>query len=245
MWQNDKSPEAAGRLDNLKELVRALAEFESLGGFLEHVSLVMDNDEAVTDDKITLMTLHAAKGLEFDTVFLPGWEEGLFPHQRALDEGGTAGLEEERRLAYVGLTRARKRAFIFYTANRQVYGYWQSVLPSRFIKELPEENVEREAPLGLNGTRGSRSFEASDRTATAFAGSQWQSHARRSVPLIDAVSYQVTPRHGPDQAFETGQRVFHQKFGYGRVVAVNGDKLDIQFEKAGAKKVIQSFVEAV
>ncbi len=140
--------------------MRALGEFESLGGFLEHVSLVMDNDEAVTDDKITLMTLHGAKGLEFDTVFLPGWEEGLFPHQRALDEGGNAGLEEERRLAYVGLTRARKRAFIFYTANRQVYGYWQSVLPSRFIKELPEDNVEREAPLGLNGTRGGRSFEA-------------------------------------------------------------------------------------
>ncbi len=238
MWQRDKSPEAAGRLENLKELVRALGEFESLGGFLEHVSLVMDNDEAVTDDKITLMTLHSAKGLEFDTVFLPGWEEGLFPHQRALDEGGTAGLEEERRLAYVGLTRARKRAFIFYTANRQVYGYWQSVLPSRFIKELPEENVERDAPLGLNGTRGGRSFEA-------FGGAQRQSHARRPAPLIDAVSYRVTPRDGAHQAFETGQRVFHQKFGYGRVVAVDGDKLDIQFEKAGAKKVIQSFVEAV
>ena len=245
MWQRDKSPEAAGRLENLKELVRALADFESLGGFLEHVSLVMDNDEAVTDDKITLMTLHGAKGLEFETVFLPGWEEGLFPHQRALDEGGNAALEEERRLAYVGLTRARRRAFIFYAASRQVYGYWQSVLPSRFIKELPEENVIREAPPGLRGAQAGRGSGAVERSAAAFAGSQWQSQPRRSAPLIDAVSYRVTPRDDAGQAFETGQRVFHQKFGYGRVVAVDGDKLDIQFEKAGSKKVIQSFVEAV
>ena len=245
MWRNDKTPEAEGRLENLKELVRALAEFESLGDFLEHISLVMDNDESVTDDKISLMTLHGAKGLEFDTVFLPGWEEGLFPHQRALDEGGPAALEEERRLAYVGLTRARRRAFVFHAANRQVYGYWQSVLPSRFITELPDENVEREAPLGLHGARAGRGGGVSERTATVFAGSAWQSHARRSAPLIDTRSYQVTPGHGADQAFATGQRIFHQKFGYGRVVAVNGDKLDIQFDKAGTKKVIQSFVEAV
>jgi DNA helicase-2/ATP-dependent DNA helicase PcrA len=241
MWRADKSPEAAGRLDNLKELVRALADFESLGDFLEHVSLVMDNDEALTDDKITLMTLHGAKGLEFDTVFLPGWEEGLFPHQRALDEGGPAALEEERRLAYVGLTRARRRAFIFYAANRQVYGYWQSVLPSRFIKELPEENVEREAPPGLYGAKISRT---SSSTATAFAGTVGSTFARRPAPLIDGAAYRVTGRDASDRGFETGQRVFHQKFGYGRILAVDGDKLDIAFDKAGTKKVIQSFVEA-
>jgi DNA helicase-2/ATP-dependent DNA helicase PcrA len=196
----------------------------------------MDNDEALTDDKITLMTLHGAKGLEFDTVFLPGWEEGLFPHQRALDEGGPAALEEERRLAYVGLTRARRRAFIFHAANRQVYGYWQSVLPSRFIKELPEENVEREAPPGLYGAKIGRTSAA---TATA-----WPSHSRRPAPVIDGAAYRVAARDASDRGFETGQRVFHQKFGYGRILAVDGDKLDIAFDKAGTKKVIQSFVEA-
>ena len=142
MWRADRSPEAAGRLENLKELIGALAEFESMQGFLEHVSLVMDNDEAAGDDKVALMTLHAAKGLEFDTVFLPGWEEGLFPNQRALEESGAAALEEERRLAYVGLTRARKRAIVSYAANRMVFGYWQNALPSRFVGELPAENVD-------------------------------------------------------------------------------------------------------
>ena len=236
MWRRDKSPEAEGRLENLKELVRALAEFESLGDFLEHVSLVMENDEAVSDDKITLMTLHGAKGLEFDTVFLPGWEEGLFPHQRALDEGGAAALEEERRLAYVGLTRARKRAIVFYAANRQVYGYWQTTLPSRFIGELPEDNVEREAPPGLYGAKIGR--------ISSTAATPWPSPTRRSVPLIDGDAYRITARDASDRGFETGQRVFHQKFGYGRVLAVDGDKLDIAFDKAGTKKVIQSFVEA-
>ena len=141
MWQADRSPEAEGRLDNLKELVVALAEFESLPAFLEHVSLVMDNDEAAGDDKVALMTLHAAKGLEFDTVFLPGWEEGIFPNQRALDEGGHASLEEERRLAYVGLTRARQRAIVTYAASRMVFGSWQNALPSRFVKELPAADI--------------------------------------------------------------------------------------------------------
>ncbi len=243
MWQNDRSPEAPGRLENLKELVAALAEFESLGAFLEHVSLVMDNDEAAGDDKVTLMTLHSAKGLEFDTVFLPGWEEGLFPHQRALDEGGAAALEEERRLAYVGLTRARKRAVVCHAESRRVYGYWQSAAPSRFIAELPADHTDRMAPRGMYGSHGAGSAGATDAFASGLAGrANWAD--RRAAPLIDGTSQRVAPRDAPARPFEVGQRVFHQKFGYGRVRVVDGDKLDIEFEKAGSKKVLHSFVEA-
>ena len=137
MWQNDRSPDAPGRLDNLKELVRSMEEFENLAGFLEHISLIMDVDTGQSEDKVNLMTLHSSKGLEFDTVFLPGWEEGLFPHQRALDESGRAGLEEERRLAYVGVTRARTLCKISFAQNRRIHNLWQSAIPSRFLDELP------------------------------------------------------------------------------------------------------------
>jgi Superfamily I DNA and RNA helicases len=153
----DKSPDAPGRLENLKELVAAMAEFESLPGFLEHVSLVMENAEGDPRDMVNIMTLHSAKGLEFDAVFLPGWEEGLFPSQRTLDENGTAGLEEERRLAYVGITRARKRVEISYAANRRVHNMWQNSLPSRFISEIPREHVERTAPRACAPWRSRRS----------------------------------------------------------------------------------------
>jgi DNA helicase-2/ATP-dependent DNA helicase PcrA len=250
MWQNDRSPEAAGRLENLKELVGALAEFDSLSGFLEHVSLVMDTDEQAGGDKITLMTLHAAKGLEFDTVFLPGWEEGLFPNQRALDEGGGAALEEERRLAYVGLTRARKRAIVFYAANRLVYGHWQHAMPSRFIAELPAAHVRRVAPPGLAGAGALRADLAAERVAVAdsgedmFAAARWRSPTRRAL-LIEGEAQRVAQRAEQAHAFVVGQRVFHQKFGGGAVQAVDGDKLQVAFDKAGTKTVIHSFVEAV
>jgi len=242
MWQNDRSPEAPGRLENLKELVAALAEFESLGAFLEHVSLVMDNDEMSGDDKVTLMTLHSAKGLEFDTVFLPGWEEGLFPHQRALDEGGTAALEEERRLAYVGLTRARKRAVVCCADSRRVYGYWQNAAPSRFIAELPAEHMEQRAPQGMYGSRDTGFAGGVDEFSGGLGGRANRTD-RRMAPLIDGASQRVTPRDAPAQPFQVGQRIFHQKFGYGRVRMVDGDKLEIDFEKAGSKKVFHSFVE--
>jgi DNA helicase-2/ATP-dependent DNA helicase PcrA len=252
MWQADRSPEAQGRLDNLKELVVALAEFESLPAFLEHVSLVMDNDEAAGDDKVALMTLHAAKGLEFDTVFLPGWEEGIFPNQRALDEGGRAALEEERRLAYVGLTRARERAVVTYAANRMVFGSWQSAMPSRFVAELPAADVEHTAPTGLFGATPSRvltdgAWPVAEPVhlvaAEAPAAGRWP--ARRAMaPLIEGRAERVAARPEPSHPFTPGQRVFHQKFGYGAVRRVDGDRLEIDFEKAGAKTVIHSFVEA-
>jgi DNA helicase II / ATP-dependent DNA helicase PcrA len=242
MWQKDRSPEAAGRLENLKELVSALEDFDSLAGFLEHVSLVMENDEAVEQDKVTLMTLHGAKGLEFDTVFLPGWEEGLFPHQRALDDGGNGGLEEERRLAYVGLTRARQRAIISYAVNRHVYGYWQSAIPSRFIGELPADSLEQSAPRGLYGpARGGR---FNDQTADVFEQPAWQPRARRQAPLIEGTAFRTEIRPEPRHAFSKGQRVFHQKFGHGNVIAVDGNKLEIAFDKAGTKTVIHTFVQA-
>ena len=246
MWRADRNPEAAGRLENLKELVVALAEFESMQGFLEHVSLVMDNDEAAGDDKVALMTLHAAKGLEFDTVFLPGWEEGLFPNQRALDEGGAAALEEERRLAYVGLTRARRRAIVSYAANRLVYGYWQNALPSRFIGELPADNVVQSAPTGLFGVELRRAGAERgwpDTGAAVLPDARWRSQ-RPSPPLIEGRAERVSARPEPAHPFTAGQRVFHQKFGYGSVRAVDGDRLEIAFEKAGTKTVIHSFVQA-
>ena len=233
MWQADKSPEAPGRLENLKEFVRALGEFESLGGFLEHVALVMENDENAEGDRVSLMTLHAAKGLEFDTVFLPGWEEGLFPHQRALDEGGEKGLEEERRLAYVGLTRARKLAVVSSAANRRVYGNWSSSIPSRFLDELPPEQVQREGSAAV--TRG-RMVEI----PSVFTGIGGLAARRR---VIDQGAWEVQARPAPADAPSVGARVFHQKFGYGEVLAADDNKLDVEFEKAGRKRVLSSFVE--
>jgi DNA helicase II / ATP-dependent DNA helicase PcrA len=241
MWQKDRSPEAAGRLENLKELVSALEDFDGLAGFLEHVSLVMENDEAVEQDKVTLMTLHGAKGLEFNTVFLPGWEEGLFPHQRALDDGGNGGLEEERRLAYVGLTRARQRAIISYAVNRHVYGYWQSAIPSRFIGELPADSLEQSAPRGLYSAARDGRFDS--QTADVFEQPAWQPRARRQAPLIEGTAFRSEIRPEPKHAFSKGQRVFHQKFGHGNVIAVDGNKLEIAFDKAGTKTVIHTFVQ--
>jgi len=231
MWQADKSPEAPGRLENLKEFLRALADFETLAGFLDHVSLVMENDENAGGDRLSLMTLHAAKGLEFDTVFLPGWEEGLFPNQRALDEGGVKSLEEERRLAYVGLTRARRRAIISHAANRRMYAGWQSAIPSRFIDELPEADVEHS---------GSAALERAARIAAPSVFTAGPLLARRAR-VTEAWEQKSRPRR--ESAIAVGQRVFHQKFGYGTVTAVEEDRLDVSFDKAGEKRVIDSYVD--
>ena len=250
MWQADRSPDAAGRLENLKELVVAMAEFENLGGFLEHVSLVMDNAAEAGGDLVNLMTLHSAKGLEFDTVFLPGWEDGLFPSQRALDEGGLAALEEERRLAYVGLTRARRRGYVSFAANRRIHGLWQSAIRSRFVDELPSEYVEFVAEPGLDmgaagfGTGGWDSSIDVVQTppAAAWAGN---SAAGRRRPLL--IESGPVPRRGTEVrrvgGFSVGDRVFHQKFGYGAVIAVEDNKLAIRFEHAGDKKVLDAYVE--
>jgi len=250
-WQNDKTPEAPGRLENLKELVKALEGFENLQGFLEHVSLIMDNEAEAGEEKVTIMTLHAAKGLEYPAVFLPGWEDGLFPSQRSMDESGLKGLEEERRLAYVGITRARQLCTISFAANRRTYGQWQSQLPSRFVDELPEEHVEVLTPPGLYGggygAAAPSAFEEKAARADAYNSPGWRrmqsrsgerhmatpSEARGIVIDLEAVS-----------AFSEGERVFHQKFGYGHITAIEGDKLDISFDKAGEKKVVAKFVVA-
>lgn len=236
MWQNDKSPEAPGRLENLKELVHALEDYDSLLGFLEHVALVMENDEKSDVDKVTIMTLHGAKGLEFDSIFLPGWEEGVFPHQRAMDEGGNQGLEEERRLAYVGLTRAKHRILVTFAANRRIYNQWQAALPSRFLDELPESHVEREAERGLY---------AGGMAEPSRGWSGGGSYQRRQPPTIEAGSWKVAARTPQAAGFDPGDRVFHTKFGNGTVIAVDGDKLEIAFDKAGTKKVLESFVELI
>ncbi|MFC0384788.1 ATP-dependent helicase [Muricoccus vinaceus] len=234
MWKQDKSAEAPGRLENLKELVRAIGEFATLEGFLEHVALVTENDENAEGARVSLMTLHAAKGLEFDLVFLPGWEEGLFPHQRALDEGGTKSLEEERRLAYVGITRARKMAVISHAANRRVYGNWSAAIPSRFLEDLPPEQIERE---GGTSMQRARMVDA----PSVFSGSSPFSTQRPRV--IEAGAWEVKERPSRADAMKVGQRVFHQKFGYGRVTAVDDNRLEVDFEKAGQKRVLDSFVE--
>jgi DNA helicase-2/ATP-dependent DNA helicase PcrA len=227
MWQADKSPEAPGRLENLKELVRAVADFETLQGFLDHVSLVMENEEQADDDKLSMMTLHGAKGLEFDTVFLPGWEEGIFPNQRALDEGGLKSLEEERRLAYVGITRARRRAIISHAANRRIYANWQSSIPSRFIEELPEDaiRITGSAALGRAERQSAPVFPISIR--------------RPQTPG----SWEQPARPARAEKIPVGARVFHEKFGYGIVAEAEDDRLDIEFETSGRKRVLDRFVE--
>jgi DNA helicase-2/ATP-dependent DNA helicase PcrA len=255
MWQNDKTPEAPGRLENLKELVKALEQFENLSGFLEHVALIMDNDSQDADQKVTIMTLHAAKGLEFPVVFLPGWEDGLFPSQRSMDESGTKGLEEERRLAYVGITRAEELCTISFASNRRVYGQWQAQMASRFIDELPEEHVEVLTGSGYAGggyggvshDYGASSIDRRVADADAYNSPGWKRMQARS---------QQRPMSQPKEsrntiidlqavsAYTLGDRVFHQKFGYGSIIGIEGDKLDIDFEKAGPKKVVAKFVTA-
>ncbi|HVX78338.1 MAG TPA: UvrD-helicase domain-containing protein [Bradyrhizobium sp.] len=283
MWQKDRSADAAGRLENLKELVRSMEEFENLQGFLEHISLVMDRDGDAGDEAVSLMTLHSAKGLEFDNVFLPGWEEGLFPSQRTLDEQGRAGLEEERRLAHVGLTRARRRAKLYFATNRRIHGTWSTTIPSRFLDELPAHNVEITESKGGSGWGGAggygpsrfdniESFGSSyttpgwqraqaNRTRSSgqargsfnedqspFSGSRSDTFSRgdfsrrqRGPMVIEGEL--VAKSTGTISEFSLQDRVFHQKFGYGHVVKIDGNKLTIAFEKAGEKKVVDSFVE--
>ena len=252
MWQNDKTPEAPGRLENLKELVKALESFENLQGFLEHVSLVMDNASDDQDEKVTIMTLHAAKGLEFPAVFLPGWEDGLFPSQRSMDESGVKGLEEERRLAYVGITRAEEVCTISFAGNRRVYGQWQSQMASRFVDELPSEHVDVLTPPGLYGTSGmapqpgaGTGLHEKAAQANVYNSPGWrrlqdrQGHRGMSQPKE---ARNMTIDLSATSAFTEGDRVFHQKFGYGEVMEIEGDKLVVEFDKAGEKKVVAGYV---
>ncbi|OQW47078.1 MAG: DNA helicase II [Proteobacteria bacterium SG_bin6] len=249
--QAEKSVEASGRLENLNELVRAMEEYETLGAFLEHVSLVMDNDAAADEGRVTIMTIHAAKGLEFGTVFLPGWEEGVFPSQRSLDEGGTAALEEERRLAYVAITRARRRAIILHAANRRIYGQWTSSIPSRFVGELPPAHVESETTMagGESLWRANWSTQAdpfADVARGSTRGPGWQrastSYVREPARIVEARASAVSLGNKGRDDLAVGMRVFHQKFGYGAIAEIEGNKLEIDFENAGRKRVIDSFV---
>jgi DNA helicase-2/ATP-dependent DNA helicase PcrA len=286
MWQKDRSADAAGRLENLKELVRSMEEFENLQGFLEHISLVMDADGGAEAEAVSIMTLHSAKGLEFDTVFLPGWEEGLLPHQRSLDDQGRAGLEEERRLAHVGLTRARRRARIFFTSNRRIHGSWSSSIPSRFLDELPEAHVEVTEAKGGFGNYGANygasRFDTMQSFGSNYTTPGWQraqarkargggfednadeyrqddtsaaappspdrgkrrEAAKRRMPLTIEGEL-VAKSTGTVSIFTLGDRVFHQKFGNGNVTHIDGNKLTIQFDRAGEKRVVDSFVERV
>ena len=253
MWQNEKTPDAPGRLENLKELVKALEQFENLQGFLEHVSLIMDNE---TDDdalKVSIMTLHASKGLEFQHIYLPGWEDGLFPSQRSMDESGKFGLEEERRLAYVGITRAERLCTISFVANRRIFGQWQSALPSRFIDELPEEHIEILTPPGLYGGSfgaaapniSSFSKIDSDQGSDKYNSPGWRRMKERSrikeTLAIDTNDTDILESEAVDIT-NLSERIFHQKFGYGQIVSKDGDKLTILFEKAGEKKVLAKYI---
>jgi DNA helicase-2/ATP-dependent DNA helicase PcrA len=296
MWQKDRSADAAGRLENLKELIRSMEEFENLAGFLEHISLVMDTEKS-EGEAVSIMTLHSAKGLEFDTVFLPGWEEGLLPHQRTLDDQGRAGLEEERRLAHVGLTRARRRVNIYFSANRRMHGLWSSNIPSRFLDELPEADVEvtdSKGSFSAYGNTGASRFDEMTHFGSSYGTPGWQraqargrfggrgfdedgdgystdnagrdragspppragegqgggmraggrGKPRRRLPLTIEGEL-VAKSTGTISEFALGDRVFHQKFGNGNVTAIDGNKLTIQFDKAGEKRVVDSFVERV
>ncbi|WP_339689661.1 UvrD-helicase domain-containing protein [uncultured Parasphingorhabdus sp.] len=258
MLQADRSTEAAGRLENLTELARAMEEYETLGDFLEHVSLVMDNDARDDEAKVTILTMHGAKGLEYEYVFCAGWEEGVFPSQRSLDEGGIASLEEERRLAYVAITRARKKCTIFHAANRRIYGQWNSAIPSRFIGELPEDHVEQESSMSggeslwrANWSENSDPFShlaAANATRAGKRGPGWQRAASSNFdknPRIikEARRSAVSLGNKGRDDVKVGMRVFHTKFGYGKVKVKEGNKLEISFEKSGDKRVLDSFVE--
>jgi DNA helicase-2/ATP-dependent DNA helicase PcrA len=253
MLQADRSAESAGRLENLAELTRAMEEYETLGAFLEHVSLVMENDAARDEEKVTIMTIHAAKGLEFGTVFLAGWEEGVFPSQRSLDEGGNASLEEERRLAYVAITRARRTCFIFHAANRRIYGQWTSSIPSRFIAELPAAHIEQEQTMsgGESLWRANWSERAdpfADVSRGTGRGPGWRRAVtggtfERTAPRVMEARASAVSLGNPGRGdVAIGTRVFHSKFGYGKVAEVEGNKLEIDFEHAGRKRVLDSFV---
>lgn len=279
MWQNDRSAEAPGRLENLKELIHSMEDFESLRSFLEHISLVMDSDKNEDMDAVNIMTLHSAKGLEFNTVFLPGWEEGLFPHQRSLDEGGRAGLEEERRLAYVGLTRAKKNLHIWFVSNRRIHGLWQSTIPSRFLDELPNEHVEVAEVETSYGGYGKSRFDRQEPFQNNYSTPGWKrakqnandatrnNWGSRSGANVERIGYgEVDSGFGAGRVaksktiegeliaksisdtpsnFAVGDRVFHMKFGNGNVVSIEGNKLTIAFDKAGEKRVLDSFVKKV
>ncbi|MET3579377.1 DNA helicase-2/ATP-dependent DNA helicase PcrA [Mesorhizobium robiniae] len=309
MWKNDRSVEAPGRLENLKELIRSMEEYESLRSFLEHVALVMDAEQNAELDAVNIMTLHSAKGLEFETVFLPGWEEGLFPHQRALDEGGRSGLEEERRLAYVGLTRAKKNLHLWFVSNRRIHGLWQSTIPSRFLDELPEAHVEvaeggnsyggygnpygggsfasgrggqgagRQNPYGasrfdnvgaeksgaFSNTYATPGWQRAQKNRTEATDRNWGSRSGHQVERIGygetdsgygagrtsvkgrTIDGELVAKSVADtpSAFSVGDRVFHQKFGNGNISAIEGNKLTIDFDKAGQKRVLDGFVAAV
>lgn len=239
MWKADKAPEAPGRVENLKELISAMKEFESLQAFLEHIALVLDNQDNNHEDSITIMTLHGAKGLEFDCVFLPGWEEGLFPSQRSMDESGEKGLEEERRLAYVGITRARKKAFISYVGNRLMHGRWINSIPSRFVDEIPEAHKDVDSEMGIYGSSGgSDQFEGRSRhwDSSGYGGGFKAQTRQIYSPEIKRTS---------EAGYNMGDLVFHEKFGQGKVIHVDGQKLDIVFDRAGKKRVMDSFVSRV
>ncbi|MBR4927298.1 MAG: UvrD-helicase domain-containing protein [Alphaproteobacteria bacterium] len=233
MWRMDKSPEAEGRIENIKELYNVLGDFASLNEFLEYAALITDTDDKVEADQLVVMTLHASKGLEFDTVFLPGWEDGLFPHQKALDETGDEGLEEERRLAYVGLTRAKKRAYISFASSRRVYGQWQNAMPSRFVDELPSDHI-LDCTENAMGRRGA--YDSIDRYVAELG------RKGRQFASFDNWTPAYTQ---PKKSKRLGKRVFHDSFGYGTVIREEGDRLEVHFDDAGPKKVLSRFLEAV
>jgi DNA helicase-2/ATP-dependent DNA helicase PcrA len=247
MLRNDKSPQAQTRLENLKELVQSMSQYDTLEAYLEHVALVLDIESESDSENVQLSTLHAAKGLEFPLVFLPGWEEQVFPSQRSIDESGEKGLEEERRLAYVGITRARESARISFVANRQIYGRWQVVLPSRFIDELPAANVDAVSETGYGMQPPGVRDMAVEPFTSSYQSPGWRRAQERGAfqgkpPMIDGEARLVARSGGDDSTYKRGDRIFHQKFGYGRISGVEGNKLTVQFEKAGEKRVIDSFV---
>ena len=247
-WQNENSIEGEGRLENLKELINAMSGFDNLSGFLEHISLVMDGDNEAEAGEVSLMTLHAAKGLEFEAVFLPGWEEGMFPSQRSIDELGLSGLEEERRLAYVGITRAKKRLFITFAANRQIHGLWQGSIPSRFISELPKKiiNENIEGNLGADvASYNQIDFDLSSNNSSYGPGFiRAKQNGIKSLNVYKNSQFEKSLT-GPNLNLNVGQRVFHQKFGMGLIISSDGDKLNINFDNAGEKKVVSSFVKII
>ncbi len=233
MWEAEKTLESRGRVENLKELSSALEDFEDINEFLEHVSLISDGDDTPEEDMVSIMTIHGAKGLEFENVFLPGWEEGLFPSQQTLDESGKEGLEEERRLAYVAITRAKQKLTISFASSRMVFGNIISSIPSRFVDELDKDFIEIVNKTGAGPSYNKPKSKFAEKQSSFVIPSAENGFKVGKKKLFDE----------SNSKFTVGDKIFHQDFGYGRVINVNGRHLQIVFEKSAIKTLLEDFVE--
>ena len=235
MWQEDKSIDAPGRLENLKELITAMSEFSTMNEFLEHISLVMENERNYLFEMVNIMTMHSAKGLEFENVFLAGWDEGLFPHQKSLEETGQKALEEERRLAYVGITRGKKRVYISFAKRRFIHDGWNYSQPSRFIAELPKLHIDTDEEI----------FGLED-SIYVVDSNEYEERVKNPNKLLFNRELNSINKRNKKNRYKVGDEIFHEKYGYGIIKYIANGKLEIVFDKSKETKIVlESFIKPI